>query len=275
VQSFDARKYFTMEYRLRGRDGKYRRVADAGAPYFLAGGGFMGYAGAAVDISDIGIADGSVEESEARFRALFERNVVPLAFWNVDGRIVDANKAYLRLTGYTLGDLRRGTLGCAALTPAEYKDLDRVAISELRTGRAKVRAYEKEYVRRDGRRVPVLIAGALLPGYNDRGVVCALDLTRHKITEARLEDSRTLLNAVFNSLHGLVTVIDRTGHVIALKEPQTAISRRKKAVYADLKMGVNYLTVCKEAQITRCPGRGFGMEWDIRRTGWEDTRVCA
>jgi len=248
--SFDLRKQFTREYRLRRHDGQYRLLAEAGAPCFSADGVFMGYTGTAVDISDLGISDGSVRERAARFRALFDRNVVPLAFWTVDGKIIDANKAYLKLTGYTRQDLRKGGLRCDGLTPAEYQELDRRAITELRAGKAAARTYEKEYLRRDGRRVPVLIAGSLLPGYLDRGVVCALDLTSRKKTEARLEESRSLLDSVFKSLNGLVVVINSSGQVIALKQPQTAVFRRKSTVHAGVRIGANYVEAWKAAHLS-------------------------
>lgn len=247
LASFKLRKRFAREYRLRRHDGQYRRLAEAGAPCFSSDGAFMGYTGTAVDLSDLGISDGSVREREARFRALFDRNVVPLAFWTVDGKIIDANKAYLKLTGYTRQDLRKGGLRCDGLTPSEYQELDRRAITELRAGKAAARTYEKEYLRRDGRRIPVLIAGSLLPGYLDRGVVCAMDLTRRKKTEARLEESRFLLDSVFKSLNGLVVVINRSGHVIALKQPKSAVFRRKATVHAGVRIGVNYVEAWKAA----------------------------
>ena len=57
--SFEAKKRFTIEYRLRGNDGKYRRIVDVGVPSFSGKATFMGYTGAAVDISDMGVANGS------------------------------------------------------------------------------------------------------------------------------------------------------------------------------------------------------------------------
>ena len=50
--SFDARREFYMEYRLKRHDGVYRWISDKGAPRFTAGGTFIGYAGGCMDIQE-------------------------------------------------------------------------------------------------------------------------------------------------------------------------------------------------------------------------------
>src|SRR5436190_1267623 len=182
------------------------------------------------------------------FRALFDRNVVPLAFWKADGKIVDANRAYLKLTGRSRKDLTKGAVVFGNFTPAEYKPLDARAMRELRTGKARVKTYEKEYVRKDGQRVPVLISGALLPADPDHGLVCALDLTRHKAIEAQLQESRTLLDTVLKSLNALVVVVNRAGKVVAFREPRSPNFRRKSVLHMKIGIGLNYLALCRKAR---------------------------
>ena len=52
VEAFDARRPFTMEYRLRRYDGEYRWITDTGTPRFLHDGSFVGYIGCCIDIND-------------------------------------------------------------------------------------------------------------------------------------------------------------------------------------------------------------------------------
>src|SRR5262249_61836056 len=46
-----------------------------------------------------------LQDREARARRLVESNIIGIFIWNLDGRIIDANEAYLRLIGYDRGDL--------------------------------------------------------------------------------------------------------------------------------------------------------------------------
>jgi PAS domain S-box-containing protein len=52
VSSFNARRSFTMEYRLKRADGQYRWLVDTGVPRFGPDGDFAGYIGSCVDISE-------------------------------------------------------------------------------------------------------------------------------------------------------------------------------------------------------------------------------
>jgi PAS domain S-box-containing protein len=98
VSSFDARKDFTMEYRLRRRDGVYRWILDTGVPQEDVDGTFLGYVGSCVDISDR-------RQAEEKFRSALE--FLPVAILMVDqhGRIVLANEQTEKLFGYQRDEL--------------------------------------------------------------------------------------------------------------------------------------------------------------------------
>ena len=57
VGSFDARREFSMDYRLRRSDGEYRWVMDNGVPRFASNGTFLGYIGSAIDITERRLAE--------------------------------------------------------------------------------------------------------------------------------------------------------------------------------------------------------------------------
>src|SRR5205814_719522 len=90
------------------------------------------------------------------------------------------------ITGYTRSDLEEGSIDWAAMTPPEYAAADRHALQELREN-GTASQYEKEYVTKEGGRVPVLIGGALLEGSREMGIAFVLDLTERKRADAELQ----------------------------------------------------------------------------------------
>jgi PAS domain S-box-containing protein len=127
-------------------------------------------------------------EREARIRRLVDANIIGITIRNLDGRILEANDAFLSLLGYDREDLAAGRLRWTELTPPEWRDGDARAVAEMkRTGR--VQPYEKEYFRKDGSRVPVLIGVAGFDETGIQGVVFVLDLTERKRAEEERRES--------------------------------------------------------------------------------------
>src|SRR6266566_916273 len=133
-------------------------------------------------------ANRDLAEREANIRRLVEANIIGIFIWHVDGRIVEANESFLRLVQYNREDLVSGRLRWTDLTPEEWQDDTARRVAEvMSTGAAQPR--EKEYFRKDGSRVPVLIGGAALGERLDRGVAFVLDLTERKCAEEALRES--------------------------------------------------------------------------------------
>jgi PAS domain S-box-containing protein len=129
-------------------------------------------------------------EREARIRRLVDANIIGIVIWDVQGRIIDANQAFLDIVGYAREDL--ASLRWTELTPAEWRDVDEQAFAELQaTGTVQPR--EKEYFRKDGSRVPVLVARAIFEWNRDEGVAFVLDLTERKHVEGALRDAQAHL----------------------------------------------------------------------------------
>src|ERR1700745_3151567 len=118
-------------------------------------------------------------EREARIRRLVDSNIVGIVFWDVQGRIIDANQAFLDMIGYTQDDLVSGRLRWTELTPTEWRDADEQIIAELKAVRT-LQPREKEYFRKDGSRVAVLVARALFEWKPDEGVSFVVDITERK-----------------------------------------------------------------------------------------------
>lgn len=133
----------------------------------------------------------TLRASEARFRRLAEANSIGVIFANLSGDITEANDAFLKMVGYSREDLYLGKVRWEDMTPPEYCHLDAFARSELRQYGVDT-PFEKEYIRKDGSRVPILLGSALLEGSLHEAVCFVLDLTERKQAEEhRLTLERT------------------------------------------------------------------------------------
>ena len=131
---------------------------------------------------------GDLQEREAKVRRLVDSNIIGICIWELDGRIIEANDAFLHIVGHSREDIVSGHVRWTALTPPEWSGSDERALAELRaTGSCK--AFEKEYLRKDGARVPVLLGAASLGEHRDQGVAFVLDLTERKQAEESLRES--------------------------------------------------------------------------------------
>ena len=125
---------------------------------------------------------------EAKIRRLVNANIIGIFIWSFDGRIIDANDAFLRIVGYGRDDLVSGRLLWKELTPAEWRNADERRVRELETT-GTAQPYEKEYFHKNGDRVPVLVGGATFEEKSDEGVAFVLDLTDRKRAEAATRES--------------------------------------------------------------------------------------
>ncbi|QDT17749.1 PAS domain S-box protein [Alienimonas californiensis] len=118
-----------------------------------------------------------------RLRRLFETDLLGILFFRYDGGVTEANDAFLQLVGLSRADLERGAVDWAAMTPPEFLDRDAEKVAELRAA-GTCEPYEKEYVRADGSRVPVLVGAAAVD--DDGGIAFMLDLTeQHALRRER------------------------------------------------------------------------------------------
>ena len=128
-----------------------------------------------------------VAEAARRFRRLAEANPFGTVIGDLRGRLNYLNPAFLKTLGYSEVDVTAGKVRWDVLTPPEYAEADARAVQQLRTqGRCDV--YEKVYIAKDGRRVPVLVGAAAIdsPGGDPEVAAFVTDLTSLKAAQEAL-----------------------------------------------------------------------------------------
>nr|WP_294974876.1 ATP-binding sensor histidine kinase [uncultured Pseudomonas sp.] len=125
---------------------------------------------------------------EAKIRRLVDSNIIGIVLWSAEGRILEANDAFLRMLGYQRGELPAGCVHWQDLTPPEQHAQSRETLATaVRSGCT--RPLEKEYIRKDGSRVPVIVGLAGFEGGQREGVAFVLDLSERKQAEEQVRES--------------------------------------------------------------------------------------
>ena len=147
------------------------------------------------DITERKRATESLRESEERLKNVLNTPMVAVGIGDVTGRVKEVNDAFVQLLGYSREELLSGSVTWVDLTPPEYAELDRRCVAELEsTGH--FGPYEKENIRKDGTRVPILVGAARLPGPANEHVAFIVDITERKhLEQEKLEMERRLLHA--------------------------------------------------------------------------------
>ena len=138
-----------------------------------------------------------LEQREAKIRGLVDANIIGICFAARDGRMIEANDAYLRMIGYDRDDLVSGRIRWTDMTPPEWRDRSAQALLELaETG--VVQPFEKEYFRKDGSRVPILLGAAAIEG-TDHQTVFVVDLTERKRADQTLRERDAKIRGLFDA----------------------------------------------------------------------------
>ncbi|BAB48455.1 MASE1 domain-containing protein [Mesorhizobium japonicum] len=174
---------YSTKYRMRRADGAYRWVDGRGEPVRDQSGAIVQWFAISIDVDDEMRLYSDLAEREAKIRRLVDSDIIGIVIWDLDGRLIDANDAFLRMVQCDRADLQAG-LRWFDMTPPEWQEVHAREEAEELKATGKMQAREKEFFRKDGSRIPVLIGAACFEGQSKQGVAYILDLTERKRAEA-------------------------------------------------------------------------------------------
>lgn len=160
--------------------------------------------------------------SESKFRRIFESDMIGIIFWDVAGNILDANSAFLEMVKYNREEVISGKVRWIDMTPPEYVPLDEKALHEI-SERGICTTFEKEYICKDGSRVPILIGAALLEGVKDQGVAFILDNTERKRGEEEIISQKNRFVQLFENSPIAIALLDEKDKVVHINESFSAL----------------------------------------------------
>jgi PAS domain S-box-containing protein len=192
LQSSEGRGFFALDHRVQRADGSVRWVAAQKQVIYGPGpdGGRRAVSGflAVHDVTGRKMAEEALRASEERLRGFATSNVIGMLYGDTEGGVTFANKELLRIIGRTQEDLNAGRVRWDRITPPEWLPVDAEHIAEAMERGAST-PYEKEYIRPDGTRVPVLVGFSLSEPDRTQTVAFVLDLTERKRIARVLEET--------------------------------------------------------------------------------------
>jgi PAS domain S-box-containing protein len=199
-------------YRLLHRDGSIRHIHARGKLDLDPDGKPVWMPGVVLDITQQKLAEEARARTEFQFRTIAESNVIGIMQYRFDGTLVKVNDALLRMLGYTREEFEQGGLSWRDLTPPEWEEADRKSQAILQS-KGSVEAFEKEYIRKDGSRLPVYIGAANYQGARDEGIAYILDISESKKAQSALRESEIQFRTLAENIPQLAWMADSDGSI--------------------------------------------------------------
>jgi len=263
-----------FEFRIRHPVEEVKWLASCSHIFYNSDGQPQRAVGISIDITDRKQTAAALSQNEARLRGFVDANVVGILYGDIYGNIHEANDELLRIVGYTREDLKAGRLRWIDITPPEYLPRDEQAIAEARA-RGACTPYEKEYIRKDGRRVPVLLGYSLVGAAREESVAFILDLSDRKHSAAALRQSETRFRLMVESakeyaiftlnLNGIITSWNSGAERLLGYQEAEILGRDGRIIFTpeDNARG----KAEQEQQIALAQGQAENERWHLRKDG--------
>ncbi len=229
------------------------------------------------NVTDSKQVEERLRASEERLNSFVEANVVGILFGDVYGNVYEANDELLRIVGYTREDLRLGKLRWIDITPPEYLPLDEQHIAEAKE-KGLCTAYEKEYIRKDGSRIPVLLGFSLWGKAREDTVAFILDLSDRRQAQNALLESEERFRSMTENAPMMVWVTDPMGYCTYLSQNWYDFTGQTEETglgwgWTEVIHPQDYEYFKKTFQAANDRRESFRLEYSIRRKDGE-YRAC-
>lgn len=204
---------WSAEYRLLKADGNYAMILDRGSvledefktPYRLVG--------SIIDITRLIETEKRLTDSESRFKKVFDSNMIGMLFARLDGEILETNESFLHMLGYEVTDPEAHQLNWRKITPEEHLDVSKWAVDQLKKD-GFCPPFEKQYIKKNGDLVWVLMGSALLEQAGElTSVSYIIDISKQKEAERRRKELQELIKkqqdefySIFSNAPALITI---------------------------------------------------------------------
>jgi PAS domain S-box-containing protein len=203
IRMMGGTEFSNEEFQFLRENGTVKTLLANARPLRDERGGIVGGVMIGLDITDRKESEEALRRSEERLRGFATSDVIGVVMADLDGLIEDANDEFLRIAGRSRQDLREGRISWQTLTPPEWREADLEHLEEARQ-RGSCSRYEKELLRPDGMRVPILIGFALVGEEGSKVTAFVLDLSEQKRAEAQV---RLVTREMAHRLKNLMTMI--------------------------------------------------------------------
>ncbi|WKZ70824.1 MAG: PAS domain S-box protein [Melioribacteraceae bacterium] len=152
-----------------------------------------------LDITEKKKTELALRSSEEKLRAFFESDVVGTVSADIYGGIHNTNKKYLEIIGYSEEEVRSGKVRWNKITPEEFSELETAKIMEAKK-HGSCKPYEKQYIRKDGTRIWVIIGFVLIGSAEEELIAFILDIQKMKENQLELERRNKFIQTVMDNL---------------------------------------------------------------------------
>ncbi|MGF2035458.1 MAG: PAS domain S-box protein [Nostoc sp. CmiVER01] len=167
-----------------------------------------------------------LQNSEMRFSRLAESNIIGVIVTDMsNGSIVEANDAFLKMVGYTRKDFDANQINWREITPNEYLLLSERSVEELRTTGV-CKPFEKEYICKNGDRIPVLIGSVVVGDTQETVIGFVVDLSERKQAQAALQQANERNTRTLENMSDAFITLDRDWRIIYQNAEAERINRK-------------------------------------------------
>ena len=184
--------------------------------------------GTVQDITERKLAEAALQESEEKYRVLVETTNTGFLILNNEGKVIDANAEYVRLTGHSeLGDI----LGKTVIEWTADYDQQRNAAAVAQCVKVGfVKNFVTDYVDGNGRITPIEVNAAIIgTGESMRIVSLCRDITERKQAAEELRRSEERYRSILNATPDAVAIMDTAGRVVMISPGTVAMFGYQRA----------------------------------------------